>query len=575
MKISRLMVVLCSLGALLAGCDKQAAVPAPAPAVSSTSAAATVYLNGTVITVDDEKPQAEAVAVRDGRIIAVGSRQQVLDAAGDNVEQQDLQGNVLLPGLIDTHGHVTYTALMMAAVNVSSPPVGPAESVADVIALLRQDAEKSPDAPWIIGYGYDDSLLAEQRHPTRRDLDKVSSEKPVLIRHVSGHFMSCNSRCLELAGITAETEDPKGGVIRREAGGSEPDGVLEETAMMPLLSIMPEPDETQRLALLDQAQQYYASHGITTVQDGATSPGDVALLRRAAAEEALYLDVVAYPYMQLPGVSLDDFPPSREYQGHFRVGGIKLVLDGSPQGKTAYMTQPYLHPPHGQEAGYRGYPTLDDEEVARHVDRAFSADIPVLAHANGDAASDQLIDAVRAANARHGPADRRTVMIHAQTVREDQQDAMQAEGIIPSYFVVHTFYWGDWHRDSVFGPERASRISPLRTTAERGMPYTTHNDTPIVPPDMMRLLWSGVNRVTRSGQVLGEAQRVSALEALKSMTLYAAYQYFEERDKGSIEVGKLADFVILDGNPLAVKSMAIKDIAVLETIKDGVSVYRR
>lgn len=576
MQLSRWMIVLLSMGMVLAGCENRSQqMAATAPPAATPAPVTVVYTNGEIVTVDDDQPLAQAVAVRDGLILAVGSREKVLAAAGDNVEVRDLRGRVLLPGLIDTHGHISYTSLMMAAVNVSSPPVGPANSVTDVIALLQAGLEKSPDAGWLIGYGYDDSLLRERRHPTRDDLDQVSTDVPVLIRHVSGHFMACNSRCLELAGVSAATADPKGGIIRRMPGGAEPDGVFEETAMMFLMNVVPEPDDEQRLALLGPAQQYYASHGITTVQDGAASARDVALLRQAGERGDLYLDVVSYPYQQMPGVAMDDFPPSGEYLGHFRVGGLKLVLDGSPQGKTAYLTQPYLHPPHGQEAGYRGYPTLDDVQVADYVDRAFAANIPVLAHANGDAASDQLIEAVRSANAKHGAADRRTVMIHAQTVREDQQDAMRDEGMVPSYFVAHTFYWGDWHRDSVFGAERASRISPLKTTVDRGMPYTTHNDTPIVPPDMMRLLWSAVNRVTRSGQVLGEAQRVSALEALKSMTIHGAYQYFEEGDKGSIEVGKLADFVILQENPLSVEPMAIKDITVLETIKEGVTVYRR
>ena len=166
-------------------------------------------------------------------------------------------------------------------------------------------------------------------------------------------------------------------------------------------------------------------------------------------------------------------------------------------------------------------------------------------------------------------------MIHAQTVREDQLDAMRDADLIPSYFSAHTFYWGDWHRDSVFGPERAARISPLKSTVDRDMRYTTHNDTPIVPPDMMRLLWASVNRVTRSGQILGDAQRISPLEALKAITINGAYQYFEEQQKGSIEVGKLADFVILSENPLTVAPMDNVDISVLETFKEGVSVYRK
>lgn len=576
MKFLKLTTTVLVIAAVLAGCDRdqgqaETAARSPKPGGPVTA----VFVNGDIVTVNDAQPSAEAVAIRNGKILAVGTREAVLAQAGDNIELRDLHGHTLLPGFIDAHGHISFTALNLASVNVSAPPVGRAEDIAGLLDLLRAGREKSPDTPWLTGWGYDDSLLAERRHPTRRDLDKISTQYPIALRHVSGHFMTCNSKCLELAGITADTENPKGGIVRRLADSGEPDGVLEEAAMLMAYQAIPQPDTEQRLALLGPAQQYYASHGITTVQDGAASAPEIAILREAALRNELYLDVVAFAYAQMPGTSMDDFPPSPDYESHFRVGGAKLVLDGSPQGKTAFLTKPYLHPPHGQQEGYRGYPMLDDEEVAAHVAHAFANKIPVLAHANGDAAADQLIAAVRAGNARHGSADRRTVMIHAQTVREDQQDAMRDEGIIPSYFSAHTFYWGDWHRDSVFGVERASRISPLKTTVERGMPYTTHNDTPIVPPDMMRLLWASVNRVTRSGKVLGEAQRISPLEALKSVTINGAYQYFEEQRKGSIEVGKLADLVILDKNPLKVAPMDIVDISVLETLKEGLSVYRK
>ena len=251
------------------------------------------------------------------------------------------------------------------------------------------------------------------------------------------------------------------------------------------------------------------------------------------------------------------------------------MLDGSPQGKTAWLTKPYLHPPHGQNETYVGYATLKDEQVQAYIEQAFESNTPLLAHANGDAAADQLINAITLANQKFGKEDRRSVMIHAQTVRDDQIDAMLEQGITPSYFSAHTFYWGDWHRDSVFGAERASRISPLRTSADKGLRYTTHNDTPIVPPDMMRLMWASVNRVTRSGKVLGEAQRATQMEALRSITIDAAHQYFEEESKGSISVGKIADFVILDNNPLNVKPMNIKDIQILKTIKNGEVIYSK
>ncbi len=426
-----------------------------------------------------------------------------------------------------------------------------------------------------MGWGYDDSLMAEGRHPSRYDLDAVSTEKPIMLSHVSGHLMACNSKCLELAGITAESENPPGGVFQRVEGSQTPNGILEESAIYRIYALLPEASEEQRLFMLAQAQAYYARHGITTVQDGASQLSHIGDLQKTAANKKLYLDVVGFRLLS-KGESIGEaFSVSSDYQDHYRVGGIKLVLDGSPQGKTAWLTEPYAHPPHGQGKGYKGYPRLDDAEVNGFVSESFSRGIPVLAHANGDAAADQLVNAVTLANEALGAADRRPVMIHAQTVREDQIDKMQVQGIVPSYFVSHTFYWGDWHRDSVFGEERASRISPLQSTVKRNMRYTTHNDTPIVPPDMMRLLWSGVNRVTRSGEVLGADQRVTPLEMLKSMTINAAYQFFEENNKGSIEVGKLADLTVLSDNPLKVDTMAIKDIQIEETIKEGETVYRR
>jgi predicted amidohydrolase YtcJ len=535
--------------------------------------AVTIYTNGDIVTMDTQLPSAQEVAIRDGKIIAVGDSKEVQAQAGNNTQLIDLDGGTLLPGFIDAHGHITYTALNLAAANVSSPPVGTANTVADVVELLKVHAANTESESWVVGWGYDDSLLAEKRHPTRADLDQVSTTRPVAIRHVSGHFVSCNTPCLAAAGVNAQTLDPAGGIIRRLEGGKEPDGVLEESAMALLMSVFPKPSKQQRLKLIQAAQTYYASFGITTVQDGAVQADEIELLREAAQSQLLQLDIVAYPYAPYLGERLSEFPSSNDYDNHFRVGGIKLVLDGSPQGKTAWLTQPYLHPPHGQKEGYTGYATLKDEQVQSFVDRAFESSTQVLAHANGDAAADQLIKVITAANAEQGNADRRTVMIHAQTVREDQIDSMLAQGINPSYFSAHTFYWGDWHRDSVFGVERASRISPLRSSADKGLRYTTHNDTPIVPPDMMRLLWASVNRVTRSGEVLGEAQRATVGEALKSITIDAAYQYFEEDRKGSITVGKMADFVVLDKNPLKVAPDAIKDIVVLQTIKDGVAVF--
>ena len=557
-----------ALFALFAVCGY--AVPAP------VKAAATVYTGGDMLTMDDSQPVVEALAVLDGRILAVGSHSEVAAVAGADAEVRDLAGSTLLPGFIDSHGHISAVISFMAFENIASPPVGEVKSIADIQRLLAARAAETPPGEWIMAAGYDDSLLAEQRHADRFDLDRVSREHPIMAWHVSGHLMACNSACLELAGISAETGNPEGGVIRRVKDSNEPNGVLEESAVYRVyFDLLPVHDVSNRLELLERAQDYYAGFGITTVQDGAASLSDLETLQQASRQGLLKLDVVAYPWYLNASVLDEQFPFSQDYTGHFRIGGVKLGLDGSPQGKTAWLTEPYHVPPEGRTADYRGYPSMNDETVDIYVKEFFGKGVPVIAHANGDAAIDQLIRAVGNANELQGRTDRRTVVIHAQTARDDQIDAFKAEEMLPSYFAAHTFFWGDWHRDSVLGPVRGPRISPLSTTLARGVPYTIHNDAPVVPPDMMRLVWSAVNRLTRTGQTLGEGQRIPVGAALKAITINGAYQYFEEHSKGSLEAGKLADMVILSDNPLEVDPLTIKDIQVIETIKEGVTVYRR
>jgi predicted amidohydrolase YtcJ len=295
-----------------------------------------------------------------------------------------------------------------------------------------------------------------------------------------------------------------------------------------------------------------------------------------AARGELPIDVDAYPDIQMAADYLKERGVQRHYTNRFRVVGTKLSLDGSPQGKTAWLTKPYLKPPAGAPADYTGYAAIPEEQEAiDYVVTAYANNWPLLTHCNGDAAADLYIRAVRKAVNAHGNDDRRTVMIHAQTVREDQLDSMQVLGIIPSFFSMHTFYWGDWHRDETLGPERAYRISPTNSALQRGMRFTEHHDAPVAKPDAIRILWCTVNRVSRSGEVIGPDQRVSPYIALKSMTEWAAYQGFTEDLKGTLETGKLADLVILDRNPLKVEPMAIRDIKVMETIKEGKSIYTR
>jgi predicted amidohydrolase YtcJ len=576
------MVAVAGAWSVLGGCAGPGA-SGVATASSAAAQRAALYSGGPILTMVGDAPNTvEAVAVRDGRIVFAGSKAQALASLPVGAAQIDLAGRTLLPGFIDGHGHIDGVGLQAVSANLLPPPDGRNDSIPALEQTMRDWMAGSPlpkDYNLALGFGYDDSQLKEQRHPTREDLDRVSSSIPVLFIHQSGHIGVANSRALEAAGITAATADPPGGVIRRRAGSREPDGVLEETAWFAVAGklVFGQTKEKESQALITAGQELYLRYGYTTAQSGATDPSNVAGLMAAARAGRLKLDVVSYPMLVQVGDATfmqSEFASSR-YTGRFRIGGVKITLDGSPQGKTAFLTQPYFKVPEGQKPDYRGYPAFTDQQIDGFLNTAYRKGWQVLGHTNGDAALDQLIGSVQRVSAQMPGADRRTVAIHAQTARADQLDAMKRLAIFPSFFPMHTFYWGDWHRDSVLGVERAQHISPTGWALERGMMFTSHHDAPVAFPDSVRVLASTVNRTTRSNQVLGPQHRVTPWVALKAMTTWAAYQHFEEQDKGTIEAGKRADFVVLDRNPITVDRAQLADLQVLETIKDGQTVYRK
>lgn len=543
-----------------------------------TVPADTIFVGENIITMRGDQSPVRAVAVRGDEIIAVGNADAVLAFRGDSTRVIELGDHALLPGFVDSHGHFSATARLGDFVNLSSPPVGAANNIDDIIRLLQQRmaADEVPADSWVIGYGYDDSLLAESRHPTRDDLDEVSTQYPILLMHVSGHFAAVNSQALRQLEISADTPNPKGGVIRRRDDSREPNGVFEESAASKLLFGQLGTLTGDRFVELTRAAAgRYASYGITTVQDGAITPADLQLLKDAAAAAPYAVDIGTYSYVTaLTEEGYRDFTAEVGYTGGVRQIGVKFSLDGSPQGRTAWMTQPYLEGPPGASADYVAYPTLEPEYYQRRVAELIQREVPVLVHANGDAAIDLMMDGVAGAVEGSPKPNHRSVIIHAQLMRADQVKRAAELGVVASFFSAHTFFWGDWHRVS-FGEDRAHNISPARWAMDQGVNFTLHNDAPVVPPDMMRLLWASVNRTTRSGYVLGAEQRLTVSEALYAMTLGGAYQFFEEDRKGSIHVGKQADFVILDRNPLLVDPARLKDIDIVETFSRGRSVFAR
>lgn len=536
----------------------------------------TIYFNGNVITLDSDELVAEAIAIKDGKILAVGDSTDIISMSGEITRKVNLNGKTLVPGFIDAHSHLSGVAVQVGTANLLPPPDGPGQNIAALQQALRDFMATSAmvkEHSVVIGFNYDDSQLEEARHPNRHELDAVSTEMPIMITHQSGHIGVYNTKALEMFGITAESVDPAGGIIRRETGTNQPNGVLEENAHFALVyKMIPSSAVT---GYLSEGEKQYLSNGFTTIQDGKTDPATLAFMVQFAADGRFLADVVSYAdvatmtdYTILNGPLHSD-----TYVNNFRIGGVKLTFDGSPQGKTAWFTKPYLIPPLGQDESYLGYPAFADADALKWFSMAYENGWQMLTHTNGDAAIDQLIDiAGQAAEAFPGK-DRRTVMIHGQFLREDQIDDIKRLGIFPALYPMHTFYWGDWHRDSVAGKARAGNISPTGWMIDRDIKFSVHSDAPVTFPNSMRILDSAVNRTTRSGAILGASHRLRPMDALKAMTIWPAYQHFEEASKGSLEVGKLADMVILDQNPLSVDPANIKGIKVLETIKEDVSVY--
>lgn len=566
-----LAMMACLSAVLHTGCSDWVAV---------VTTAETIYFGGSILTMDGDTPQyAEALAVKDGKILFVGEKDEALVLTGETTRVVDLQGRALLPGFIDAHGHVWNAGFQKLAANLLPPPDGDGTDIAALVGILKEWAELNRAAiskvGWIIGFGYDDAQLAEERHPVAEELDLVSSDLPVLIIHQSGHLASMNHKALELSRITADTQDPSGGLIRRESDGRTPNGVLEEMAFFaPVFKLFADLDQEANEKIALAGVQAYIEFGFTTAQEGRATSTVTETWRKLGRDGRLAIDIAVYPDLQAETDFMLETGASRTYVNRVRVAGVKLSLDGSPQGKTAWLTKPYRVPPAGQSNDYVGYAAIPNSaELEALIDLAFENNWQVLAHCNGDAASDALIAAVTKAAEVHGNVDRRTVMVHAQTVREDQLDRMKELGVIPSFFSMHTFYWGDWHRDETLGRERAYRISPTASALQRDMRFTTHHDSPVALPSSAMILHTTVNRTSRSGDVIGPDQRVNAYIALKSITDWAAYQHFEEDSKGTLAVGKLADLVILDMDPLSVDPTTIRDIRVLETIKEGETVY--
>ena len=508
----------------------------------------TLFENGVILTMDDAHPTADALLMGEGRILAVGSREELRALGGARAEAFDLEGHTLLPGFVDGHSHLVHTAqsLLMA-------PLSEVESVEEALEALRAHGRDLAPDEWLMGAGYD-----PRKVPLTRDALDSLGARPVAVSADSGHMACLNSRALALCGLREDSPDPPNGRLGRDEEGRL-NGFLEEEAFTAARAHMPAPDPKRLRRGLQKAQRLYASYGLTTVQEGFLDQAGFDLLRDAACGEALSLDVVAYADARTPPCGAVGFG-----LGRLRVAGYKLFLDGSPQGRTAWLTRPYL-PAEGR-AEECGYPAASDDEARAAVRRAAAENVQLLTHCNGDAAIDRLLDAHEA------PSRTRNVIVHAQLMRPDQLPRVKTLGLMPSYFVKHVERYGDVHVQNL-GLERAGGISPLRSTQALGIPFTLHQDTPVLPPDMLDTLRCAILRLTTSGRALGPQERIGLREALRAATVYGAYQYGEEREKGRLLPGLRADLTLAEGDLTLGPEAWPHGGRILGTWKDGVRIY--
>jgi predicted amidohydrolase YtcJ len=521
-----------------------------------------LFYGGTILTMSDPL-YVDAALVENGKILALGAEEE-LRSAGPDYTEVNLNGATMMPGFIDGHSHLSELAEKLLRASLRD-----VTSVNDIKKRLAVFIEENHIQPgqWVIGRAYDHNFMPGYQNPTLEELDSITPENPLFIHHTNGHMALMNSLAMELMDIHPDTPAPAGGMI--EVIDGKLTGYIEENAYFKYTAKLPAPTEEAYFQSFLKAQEMYLSSGITTAQDGIIWEKNLPVFEKIAKQGLLKLDLRMYFDPPAYEKALELFG-GMSPNGHMRVSGIKMFLDGSPQGRTAWMLEPYADDP-----GYCGYPTLTDEAVEANFEKAAKMNCQILGHCNGDAAAQQYLDCLARVEAKYPQlSDVRPLVVHAQLMTKEQLERVPSLGALVTFFVAHTYYWGDVHLRN-FGAQRGSHISATGSALNAGVSFTFHQDTPILDPNVIEMLWCATNRVTRGGVELAADERISVMDALRAVTVNGAYQYFEEEQKGTIAPGKRADFVVLSHNPLEISPLDLREIQVLHTYKDGKCVWSR
>ncbi len=536
--------------------------------------ASLILTGGHIRTMDDKKPLCSAVAVSGGRIIATGSDKEMLALKGANTRIVELGGRVIYPGFIDAHGHFLMNAVARYVfTDVSCAPIG---TVTSIDTLLDRLKEKNTTSK-VVGFGFDDTLIPEYRMPTRQDLDRVSTEKSVIVLHTSLHMLSANTYALKRAGVFEIEGSPPGGVINRDENG-DPTGVLEESAALgPLMKqVLGVSLITKLSAALKRSSDEYLRAGVTTACEGLGSGGFERVYK-------LFSSSIEPRVIYCPGIpAKEDVHLPKPMKGRIVKDGkllngpVKLLVDGSIQAYTGYLSKPYytMHPTRPKPDDYTGYPAITEERLTDVLAALINAARPFCVHCNGDLAIETLLDTYERL-AGTAQRDVRKIIVHCQMVTDTQLRRMYALGFMPTFFPSHCYVWGDRHLERFLGEERGMRLNPLASAVKAGLRISIHNDSPVTDMNPIKSVWAAVNRVTPKGRIMGEDQRVLPETAMRAVTCDAAYQYGIDQKVGSIAPGRYADFTELSADPLCVPPDEILNISVLSTWVGGREVFSR
>ncbi|MGR3764504.1 amidohydrolase [Rossellomorea sp. NS-SX7] len=519
-----------------------------------------LFVYGEVVTVDSEFSVSEAVALRGNKILSVGTNEEILALANEQTKIVNLEGRSILPGFIDSHAHLELYGTNRLGVNAKE-----ATNIHELLGKLKEKAKSTPKGEWIRGWGYNQNHFDERRHLTRWDLDQVSTEHPIIVVRTCGHISCVNSKALELAGIDSKSVDPAGGKYVRDAG--EPTGLLLESAHMNMF-LFANYSEDEVYRGLSLASEDYLEKGITSVHDaGGYGPGHIRFLQKAVESKlikqriyALYGSLHDSPGMVEKG--LESGIGTGLGDEWMKIGAAKVFIDGSSSGPTAKTREPYTSNPDDSGILY-----LNQEELNESLGKAHLAGWQITAHAIGDEAVDMMIGAIRSALEKKPVSNHRHRIEHSCMTPQDLLSQMKDLNIIPIPNPAFIYEFGDGYIKD-YG-ERVDVMFPLRSFSDMNIPFAIGSDSPITSVDPLHGIYTAVTRKSKSGNVVGAGQRITVQEAIRAYTWNGAYASFEDHMKGSIEPGKLADLVVLNGSILTCDPERLRELRVELTILDG------